>query len=69
LPPVLVDGGIEPRQVVVRTRDLFLAHPALIAAIGIAVFFLGLVSLVPTTEAAQIRTRRMLANKRNAAQE
>jgi hypothetical protein len=56
LPPVLVDDGREPRRAVVNTRDLFLAHSSLIAAIGIAAFFFGLVRLAQITEAEQVPT-------------
>ena len=58
LPPVLVDGGIEPRQVVARVRDRFLAHASLIAMVGIAVFFFGLVCPAPATLDAETRAKK-----------
>jgi hypothetical protein len=54
----LVDGGIEPRQVVARVRDRFLAHASLIAMVGIAVFFFGLVCPAPATLDAETRAKK-----------
>jgi hypothetical protein len=56
LPPVLSAEGRETRQAIVNTRDLFLAHPLLVAAIGIATFFFGLVRLAEPTEARHGQT-------------